>query len=170
MANAILYYRTSSTTVSTNPNPSSLPSNQKVTFDQKYVRFEALKKNYENNIIDTPSVVSDGTRKTTLQDNGLRTNMYTIQCSIRLDSTEGSNAITNLENMLKRQQVDAKFPFGNIGILTPNTSTFSLDPDATSTTNATRGMAINKIDESWSGREPKTLNLVITLKFGGTLP
>ncbi len=167
MSNAILYYRTTSTTTTA---IASLPSNQKILFDDSAVRLEKITRPYKNNVTDTAVVTSDGTRSTNIQDNGILSNTYQLRCSFRMDKAAATTAYANLETFMKRTQVETKFPYGNIGLFVPNMSLpFTLDPNATADTNATRGLSIKDVDIEWNPKEIKTLYITILLKFGGTL-
>ena len=166
MSNSILYYRTTGTTTTA---IDSLPSNQTVLFDSSAVRLEKITRPYKNNITDTPVVTSDGTRSINIQDNGILSNTYQLLCSFRMDKSEATTAYANLESLITRGQVESKFPYGNVGLFVPNMSLpFTIDPNATASTNATRGLSVKDVDYVWDVREFKTLYVTILLKFGGT--
>lgn len=168
MSNAFIYYRGNTTTTSTHPNPTSLNDSQKLIFNDTSVRLESISRGYKNNIVDTPSVTSNGSRVSLIQDNGLISNHYMLNCSFRMDKQEAITAYTRLHDFMVVKQLDDKYPFGQYGLYSPNMDApFSVDPDATTSDPATRGFTIHSVDLSWNTRLIKTLDVRIALKFGG---
>jgi len=106
-----------------------------------------------------------------IQDNGLMQDGMTLNCSIRMDRThEQVNAWDRLQSFMTQAQVNTKFPFGKFGFLSNYMSSpFSLDPDATSLENATKGLVIKSVEVVWNPRENKTIIINIGIVFGGTI-
>ena len=170
MANAILYYRNgysqSETVVA------SLPDAQQVEFTFPDNTLETLQFNYVNNVVDIPVPVSDGTRKINKQENGLRSIQLIINGRIKKPSAQNSltTSITNLINMSKRLQVDAVYPYGNVGIYAPSSPEFSLDPNASASPNvpATKGYTITSWDLGYTNPKVRSYEFRVVLSFGGT--
>lgn len=172
MANAILFKRTDAQTFSTHPTVNDLPDSQKVIFNSSDSRLESIRRPHANNVVDFPVTTQDGTRKSNIQDAGGLNNMLNLVCSFRIDK---ANAVTQIARFVAMYNqvpmVTTKFPFGNIGFYSPNTSTFfNVDPNASSTTNANYGLTIRDIEWDWDAQRSKTMIIRFSLKIGGTSP
>ncbi len=65
-------------------------------------------------------------------------------------------------------QVDSKHPFGVIGFYSPNAPEFSLDPNATLSSNASYGYTIQSLRIGYLGQKTTRYGFTMTLSFGGT--
>ncbi len=132
MANAMLYYRTITTRAIDVgfSDPNSLPAAQKLQFNISDNILSDISRQRSNNIVQKPSPTNDGTRITKLIDNGAdNTGDISIgPCYVRLSNDDATIKVWNWINLL---QVDSYHLFGRFGILFPNNSKYSLDPDNT---------------------------------------
>lgn len=169
MADAIIYYRNGYSQAPDQMTIAQLPSAQKVEFTFPDNTLETLHLSYMNNVIDIPVPIGDGTRKINKQENGLKAVQVVIQGRFK-KPTSGTDAdIGRLISMSKRVQIDDVYPFGNIGLYSPNAPEFTLDPNADHpSTPATKGFTISSWDLSYSGVKTKSYNFSLTLNFGGT--
>lgn len=170
MASAILYYRDETSTLSQYASPTALLSGKPVQcleFDLPDNVLEAIVEEYENNIIDIPVPVEDGTRKINKQENGLLSRSITFNGLFKNRSPTVNADIQRLETLRNIKQIDTKHPFGRIGFYSPNAERFSIDPNATNISKATYGYTIKRTRIGYIGRRPKRYDFSVTLTFGG---
>lgn len=176
MATAVLYYRTTST-LSDNalyPNPSSdyttfitnMPSTQVLEFDFPENILEGIKFSYQNNVINLPAPNNDGVKLINKQENGLRGVDLTINGVLRNPKTINAD-ITTLKRMATLSQIDTKHIYGIVGFYSPNAPEFSLDPNATSSLNATKGYTLNSFTIGYVGQQTTRYDFRVELSFGG---
>ncbi len=93
MADAMLYYRTPTTykgiSTDTYYDPINLPIGQRMEFTFSDNLLEGIDFQYQNNVIDIPVPVSDGTRKINKQDNGLKSILLTINGQFKIPKSGG---------------------------------------------------------------------------------
>ena len=171
MADAILYYRNGYGDAPNQKTIAQLSAGQKVIFAFPDNTLETLQFNYVNNVVDIPVPISDGTRKINKQENGLRSIQLIINGRLKKPSAQDSltTNVTNLINMSKRLQVDAVYPYGNVGLYAPSSPEFTLDPDANHpSTPATKGYTITSWDLGYTSPKVKSYDFRVVLSFGGT--
>ena len=172
MADAVLYYRNGYDDAPDQKTIAQLSAGQKVIFTFPDNTLETLQFSYVNNVVDIPVPVSDGTRKINKQENGLRSIQLVINGRIKKPSAQNSltTNVTNLINMSKRQQVDAVYPYGNVGIYAPSSPEFSLDPNASASPDvpATKGYTITSWDLGYTNPKVRSYDFRVVLSFGGT--
>tara|TARA_B110000495_G_C22601878_1_gene359864 strand:+ start:26 stop:556 length:531 start_codon:yes stop_codon:yes gene_type:complete len=174
MTDAILYYRTPTST-RTNyalPTTAGFPTAQKLTFTFSDNLLEGIDFNYQNNVLDIPVPISTGLRKINKQDNGLKSIILTINGGFKIPHSGGAPALDDdigrLKTMASMVQVESKHPFGKIGFYSPNAPEFSLDPNATSSTNATFGYTLQNLRIGYMGQKTTRYGFSATLSYGGT--
>lgn len=128
MTNALFYYRTNATRIALVPDPFNLPAAQKLEYDAPINFFEGIEKIGINNLIITPSPNSSGVKKTTLEDNGLKSIGYRYHGNF--DKGTGDASVTKLENFFGQLNVEEDYHVeGIFGIKANNTDVFDVDPD-----------------------------------------
>jgi len=185
MANAILYFRDGETGDGYTDTGaiSGLNASQKLEFIADDNIMEAIEFAYTNNVIDLPVPIADGTRKINKQENGLRSVKLIIRGRFRKPHEIGTGSeagvvkpiadtdIAKLIAMSKRLQVNTAYPYGIIGLYSPNAPEFSLDPNATSVgatdTPATKGYTIESWNLGYASPKVKTYDFSVQLSFGG---
>ena len=180
MANAVLYFRNGYTDAAqslTTFLADSSKASQKLEFIADDNLMEAVQFQYQNNVIDIPVPISNGTRKINKQENGLRSIKLIVKGRFRKPHEIDTGVmkpiadvdIAKLIAMSKRLQVTTEYPFGCIGFYSPNAPEFSLDPNAISpSTPATKGFTIESWDLGYMSQKVKTYDFSVTLSFGGT--
>jgi len=183
MTDAILYYRDTThikgAGSSTYYNPSALPTTggnnnkgYKLTFTFSDNLLEGIDFNYQNNVLDIPVPISTGLRKINKQDNGLKSITLTINGEFKIPHSGGAPSldddIERLKLMASMVQVDVKHPFGKIGFFSPNAPEFSLDPNATTSNNATFGYTLQNLRIGYMGQKTTRYGFSATLTYGGT--
>ena len=176
MADAILYYRTPTSRQDQYalPTTSGFPAGQKLTFTFSDNIMEAIQFSYENNIVDIPAPISDGTRKINKQENGLKDIKLIIKGRFKKPKDGSGNPIldTDIGKLItfsRIAQLDASHPFGIIGFFSPNAPEFSIDPNATgASTPATKGLTIQGWDLGYMTPKVTSYDFRMTLSFGGT--
>lgn len=173
MADAILYWRTTS-----NPAYShtitQIPDAQKLTFDFPDNLAMAMQLSYQNNVVDIPVPIADGTRKINKQENGLKLIRLIIKGRFKKPINSSGDPILDTDigkliSMSKMAQLDSRHPYGIIGFYSPNAPEFSLDPNATSTSvPATKGYTIDSWEIGYMPPKIKNYDFSVTLSFGGT--
>ncbi|MDC3257187.1 hypothetical protein OAU44_00265 [bacterium] len=174
MTDAILYYRTPTST-RTNyalPTTAGFPTAQKLTFTFSDNLLEGVDFNYQNNVLDIPVPISTGLRKINKQDNGLKSIILTINGEFKIPKSGGAPALDDdigrLKSMASMVQVESKHPFGKIGFFSPNAPEFSLDPNSTSSANATFGYTLQNLRIGYMGQKTTRYGFSATLSYGGT--
>jgi hypothetical protein len=165
MGNALLYYRTSTTTSVLVPNPANLPSAQKLEFEAPANLFEGIEKIGVNNLVVTPSPNTQGIRQTTLEDNGLKTITIRFHGNFDTEGADGNlnTAVKKLENFFGQHMVEEAFhKEGIFGIMAEETDAFDVDPDAV------HGLGIEKFMLKHVGPLGKIFDFSVDLVFGGT--
>ena len=105
MVDATLFYRKNGQ----HGNISSLPSNQKLVFTFPDNVLEGIQDVYQNNIIDLPVPISDGTRRINKQENGLTQKTITINGIFK--NPDIDDDVKKLEIIRGTLQVTDEFPF-----------------------------------------------------------
>jgi hypothetical protein len=178
MVDAILYYRTGiyiKGSSASDPyfDPVDLPTSYKVPFNFPDNLLEGIDYQYQNNVLDIPVPNSLGIRKINKQDNGLKTVQLTLNGEFLIPKTAGVKTvdadILKLKLMASMLQVEDKHPYGKIGFYSPNAPEFSLDPNATSSLNATKGYTLTSLRIGYIGQKTTRYGFSVTLAFGGTV-
>ncbi len=130
MANALLFYRTNATRQALVPSPFNLPAAQKLEYTAPENFFEGIERLYKNKLITTPGPSNTGVRRTTLEDNGLKSIGYRLHGNF--DKGTGDASVTKLMNFEGRLMIEEAFHVeGIFGFLGAGTTVFDVDPTAT---------------------------------------
>jgi len=165
MADAILFYRQDG---QVGVPIASLPSFQKLEFTFPDNVLEGIQEEWQNNVIDLPVPISDGTRRINKQENGLTQRLLTINGVFK--NPDISSDILKLYDIRSRLQVTEDFPFGVVGFFSPNASRFNLDPDdvVDANDNSRQGYTVKTTTIGFVGQKKTRYGFQITLSFGGT--
>ncbi len=156
-----IFFRTVTTTVGDEPDPSDLPADQILQFDSENNIVELVDNAYQNNVSIDPATNPDGSKKTFLQDNGRLEDIVTV--TGKLLNTD-SAFINKLKSFSRKLQIEADFhKFGIFGFAYPVTDSFDLDPTDEV------GYFIDKLQITTSGQSKAVVSYILTLKTGGTL-
>ncbi len=165
MANAILFYRQDG---QINTSLNDLPDFQKLEFEFPDNILEGIQEEWQNNVIDLPVPISDGTRRINKQENGLMQRLLTINGVFK--NPDINSDILKLYDIRSRLQVTEDFPFGVVGFESPNADRFNLDPadvvDAND--NSRQGYTVKTTTIGFVGQKKTRYGFQITLSFGGT--
>lgn len=129
--NAAIYFRTESNHSGLVPDPSNLPAFQFIHFNTEGLRLEAYQEVEKNNVVDIPSFNSAGTRKSSVEDNGVFVTPITMTGVIAASDTTNIDKLKGFRNQLQREVNPDRHIYGQFGIDWPAASSFSVDPDAT---------------------------------------
>lgn len=176
MPTALLYFRTDGThpvyTASTTSDAVSVSQllsiypDQVLEFDFPENILEGMRLNYDNNVISIPAPNSEGVKLINKQENGLRGIELTINGVFKNPKTLSTD-IAKLKNMATMSQIDSKHIYGIVGFYSPNAPEFSLDPNATVATNATKGYTLSSFTIGYAGQQVTRYDFRVTLSFGG---
>lgn len=172
MANAILYWRDNNSTLTeyaTVPLLLAGKPAQCIEFTYNMKHLEGVRRRFVTNITKILVPTSDGSRIIRKQENGLKEYSWTLRGLFR--NPDENASLKKLETMRTQLQVTSLFPFGNIGIYSPNATRFSLDPNATSagSVSATQGFTIDYVEEGRLGQKADFYDFEVKLDFGGTV-
>lgn len=162
MPDALFYYRTNATRASIVPDPNNLPLAQRLNFTFPENMLEGIERIYKNNITKTPALGNSGIRRVTVDDTGAKQNP-TFRVHGNFDNPEIDEAVTKLfyyESILQIEQdyhVDGIF-----GLLIPNATNFSVDPDNT------KGLLVEGTMLKHRGPTNKIFDFAVDLTWGGT--
>ncbi|MGI9535124.1 MAG: hypothetical protein ACR2NW_09245 [Thermodesulfobacteriota bacterium] len=160
MANALLYYRTPTSTSNIISDPFDLDSDQQLEFIFPDDLLEGLNELYKNNIKQIPVPNQDGARKINIQENGLEINNLSLNGIFK---NENGNGISQLKKFRLLKQIDNYHLFGVFGIQIDNAPEFNLDPDNT------MGFHISETIIGYIGMKKTRYDFNVKLGFGGTL-
>lgn len=163
MGDALLFFRTSTSTQDDIADPNNLDPSQKLQFTLPEELLESVSLVHENNIKDAPVSNPAGVRKISKQDNGLNGLTLTFRGRFRDASTD----ITKIQGFAKLLQVEGQFhQFGKFGFKASNTvsTPFNFDPTDQF------GLTIKRLSISRVGGKPKNFDFELVLTSGGTLP
>ena len=156
-----LYFRTSTTTVASIPDPSNLPSAQILQFDSNKNTIELVDNTYQNNVSVDPATNPDGVKKTFIQDNGRLEDIVTVTGKLLNTDT---TFITKFRTFSHKLQIESSFhKFGIFGLAYPITTSFDQDPTDEV------GYFIDKLQINTVGQKQAVVAFILTLKTGGTL-
>jgi hypothetical protein len=177
MPTALLYFRTDGThpvyTASTTSDAVSVSQllatypDQVLEFDFPENILEGMKLSYDNNVVNIPAPNSDGVKLINKQENGLRGVELVINGVFKNPKTINTD-ITKLKNLATMSQVDSKHIYGIVGFYSPNAPEFSLDPNATVISTATKGYTLSSFTIGYVGQNVTRYDFRVTLSFGGT--
>ena len=120
--NFALYYRTGTTTISTNIDPASLPASQVIHFNDKNARCILMKKQKQNNNSYDPTITPNGEKFINVQTNGAMFEKYVIQ----FEFTRNDPRLSKLEGFFElKQKLSGTLDFGIFGISHPNSVHYS---------------------------------------------
>lgn len=162
MADAILFYRQNGQ----HGSIASLPDDQKLTFEFPDNVLEGIQDVYQNNIIDLPVPISDGTRRINKQENGLTRKEITINGIFK--NPDIDDDVKKLEIIRGTLQVTDEFPFGVVGFDSPNAERFSLDPEDGNSPSE-QGFTVKQTTIGFVGQKKTRYAFQVTLSFGGTV-
>lgn len=160
MANAMLYYRTLSTTSSIVPDPNDLPDNQKLLFTPPDDITSGIDEDHTNNIVRKVPAKPFG-RKLIQTDEGFLSKVLTLHGNFIIN---GNIALDKLEAFIVIPQADTYHTFGNFGILYPNGPSY-LTKDATNT----QGFMIQRKNGKHIGLTKEIFDFSVTISFGGDI-
>jgi len=153
MVNATLYYKNTP-----GESPGSIPAGRRIDFESNSTKFlEPMKRNYFNNIKQTPNPQNAGARVINVTENGLKDLNFPLRGTIKVADSD----YEKLFDFPVIEQITDDLPFGRFGITYPHASKFSFEP------NATKGLSIGT-----DVLEHNSVNLSVefnyTMLFGGT--
>lgn len=160
MANAMLYYRTPSTTSIIVPNPSSLPDAQKLLFTPPEDIASGIDESHSNNIVRKIPPKPRG-RKLIQTDEGFKEKIMTLHGNFLVESNFDPD---KLDDFIIRAQSDDFHTFGVFGIVYPNGPAF-LTKDATDQ----QGFMIQSKTGKHIGITKEIFDFSVTISFGGTI-
>lgn len=161
LANALLFYRTNATRAAIVPDPFNLPAAQKLEYTAPENFFEGIERIYENKLITTPSPSNTGVRRTSLEDNGLKSIGYRIHGNFDFGTADAS--VTKLMNFEGRLMIEEAFHVeGVFGLLAAATTIFDVDPSAV------LGLGIAKTMLKHVAPTNKIYDFAVDLVWGGT--
>ena len=165
MANAILYYRTPTTPVTTLAYDT--PAKLLATFPAQCLEFvypddllEGITETYSNNIKKIPAPNQDGVRKINIQENGLDAYGFTIHGVFKKSAGVG---IARLQAFRLRKQVDTVHTYGAFGLSISNAPVFSFEATTT------KGLFMDGTRIGYEGMKVTRYDFSVDIGFGGTL-
>lgn len=161
MSNAMLFYRTPSTTQSSIPDPVNLPSAQKLLFTPPDDLASGIDESWDNNIVRKVPPKPGG-RKLIQTDEGFKGWILTLSGNYIIDASPNESQ-QKLFDFTKLVQADASHPLGVFGILYPNGPDYlNIDPDSD------KGLMIMNRTGKHVGLTTEIFDFSITASFGGT--
>lgn len=167
MTDSYLYIRNDTTTRKDQINlPENLPSTDLLSFVQPNRVLEGINELYENLVTRQPAVNESGQRTQYLRDDGMKSREFSIYGI--LDKSEATNSVNKIIKFRTNLMRSTLHPHGRIGFKSGNSSNFDVDPDATASTPATKGLMIGRTEIGYTGTLIRRLTFKMTLYFGGT--
>ena len=169
-----IYWRTevNNTDYDSIPNPTNLPSGQKLEFNTADDILETVSMHYENNIKDSSVSNADGKRSIAKQDNGLGGIVWTFRGRFKdiTSDLEKLLLFARIQQLESSNQTNA-LSHGKFGFYTDNTvlKPFNLDPRVTTIGMAPykQGLTLRSFDITRTGQIPKNFDFTIVMTFGG---
>ena len=159
MANAMLFYRTITTDITTVPDPNNLPAAQKLLFTPPNDLASGIDEVWDNNIVRKVPPIPSG-RKLIQTDEGFSGWIITISGNYL---TASADSATKIFNFRKLAQADTTHIHGVFGILYPNGPDYlNIDPITT------KGLMIQSTRGKHVGITKELFDFAITLSLGGT--
>jgi len=153
LANATLFFATTN-----GDTASSVPSTDKIVFNDTTKILQPIVLPTENNIKQIPNPTNDGSRIINVTENGLKVQNYKLIGHIKLSEADH----TKLKSFPIPQQITTDLPFGIFGIDYPNASVLSFTPTLT------KGLSIGPYTLTHNATN-KALEFDFTMLFGGKL-
>ena len=154
MADAVLYYRTESTLVT---SIDSLPITQRLIFDFPNDILEGINEVYENRINPQQSVNSQGIRRIFNRDDGLKGRRFILKGRMKKVSTD----IPRLKAFRKLPSTTTTLVNGIFGMRIDNADFYDQDPTSQ------RGLMIGRMAIGYLGQKSTRHDFEIELFFGG---
>jgi len=159
MANALLYYRTPTTTKALVPDPTNLPAAQQLLFTPPDDLASGIEETWDNNIVRKVPPKPSG-RKLIQTDEGFSGWSLTISGNYIVDSGDSA---TKIHDFRKLAQADSVHELGVFGIQYPNGPAYlNIDPDDT------LGLMIVSTIGKHVGITKEIFDFGINVSFGGT--
>ncbi len=160
MANAMLYYRTPTTTSVIVPDPNNLPDAQKLLFTPPDDLAAGIDERHTNNIVRKVPPIPRG-RKIIQTDEGFKEKIFTLHGNFIVDSNDAPD---KLDDFVIIGQSDDYHKFGVFGISYPNGPSY-LTKDSTNT----QGFMIEEKGGKHIGITKEIFDFSVRISFGGTI-
>lgn len=160
MANAMLYYRTITTTSVIVPDPNDLPDAQKLLFTPPNDISAGIDEDHTNNIVRKVPPKPSG-RKLIQTDEGFSGKILTLHGNFIVD---GNDSPDKLDDFISIAQADAYHVFGIFGIAYPNGPSY-LTQDSTNT----QGFMIQRKTGKHMGITKEIFDFSATISLGGEI-
>jgi len=158
MSNALLFYRTPTSTKTITPDPNDLPDAQKFLFTPPNDLMSGIDDSWDNNIVRKVPPKPGG-RKLIQTDEGFKGWIITLSGNYLV----GSSNEDKLFDFTKLRQDDSFHVLGIFGILYPNGPNYlTQDPDDT------KGLMIMNRTGKHIGITKEIFDFSVTVSFGGT--